>query len=298
MATPNRKVKAHIARKVVRAVKAKNGRFLKRAPGRPAEDDVFVVADEEVILEKAKQALRHGKCTTKAHAPSLSSTSSFTSTASSVRQNTSCHNNSSWLISPPHPSVASLPLASSNLAQHQQESDPLVALAIFAARNQRSDAVSSPPPATIPALPSSSSTMDDIVQSMSPATYKVALQLLITMAEQKRNEDSSDECLEILNVVELLIQAKRRVSDVPATVQALPSGTIAAMAPSLFDNHRIVSNHPPCSPFAATVPLPSLPFPSSSPTTTSSAKSLFSFDNTTYSIMDAVSRSQYIPKAA
>jgi hypothetical protein len=79
VATVNRKAKSQIAHKVVHAVKSKRGRFLRRArissstsqttSAAPAaaggascdEQEIFVEAEEEVILEKAKQALRYGK---------------------------------------------------------------------------------------------------------------------------------------------------------------------------------------------------------------------------------------------
>jgi hypothetical protein len=66
-ATINRKAKCQIAQNVLKVVKARRGRFLKRAPGRPDTDETYVLADDEVVLEKAKQALRHG---TKGTAPS------------------------------------------------------------------------------------------------------------------------------------------------------------------------------------------------------------------------------------
>eukprot|EP00529_Nitzschia_sp_RCC80_P030371 CAMPEP_0113479980 /NCGR_PEP_ID=MMETSP0014_2-20120614/21611_1 /TAXON_ID=2857 /ORGANISM="Nitzschia sp." /LENGTH=299 /DNA_ID=CAMNT_0000373339 /DNA_START=579 /DNA_END=1474 /DNA_ORIENTATION=+ /assembly_acc=CAM_ASM_000159 len=73
--TVNRKAKSQIAHKVVQTVKSKRGRFLRRAriqgsststsssssSGAGTDQDIFVEAEQEVILEKAKQALRYGK---------------------------------------------------------------------------------------------------------------------------------------------------------------------------------------------------------------------------------------------
>eukprot|EP00529_Nitzschia_sp_RCC80_P022893 CAMPEP_0113492096 /NCGR_PEP_ID=MMETSP0014_2-20120614/27894_1 /TAXON_ID=2857 /ORGANISM="Nitzschia sp." /LENGTH=479 /DNA_ID=CAMNT_0000385905 /DNA_START=632 /DNA_END=2071 /DNA_ORIENTATION=- /assembly_acc=CAM_ASM_000159 len=83
--TVNRKAKSQIAHKVVQTVKSKRGRFLRRAriqgsststspssssssgagasasASAATDQDIFVEAEEEVILEKAKQALRYGK---------------------------------------------------------------------------------------------------------------------------------------------------------------------------------------------------------------------------------------------
>eukprot|EP00934_Nitzschia_sp_Nitz4_P008768 Nitzschia sp. Nitz4//scaffold158_size52425//24430//25248//NITZ4_006858-RA/size52425-processed-gene-0.29-mRNA-1//-1//CDS//3329537510//8758//frame0 len=56
MATTNRRRKNMIARDAVKAIKATNGRFLQRVD---AFSDVFKVADDAVVLEKTKQALRH-----------------------------------------------------------------------------------------------------------------------------------------------------------------------------------------------------------------------------------------------
>lgn len=65
MATNHRQTKANIANAVVEAIRAQNGRFLKKAEGRdlkrlglPEESEVWCFVDEKHILEKAKQALR------------------------------------------------------------------------------------------------------------------------------------------------------------------------------------------------------------------------------------------------
>jgi hypothetical protein len=64
-ATVNRKNKAKIAREIVDAVLAKNGRFLKQIDpaeakklGIPYEVDVWLPVDEQTCMEKTKQALR------------------------------------------------------------------------------------------------------------------------------------------------------------------------------------------------------------------------------------------------
>ena len=56
MKTTNRKIKNTIAHRVIRAIKASNGRFLQRAKG---TEELYELADDAVILEKTKQALRH-----------------------------------------------------------------------------------------------------------------------------------------------------------------------------------------------------------------------------------------------
>ena len=57
MATTNRQVKNKIAHKTVRLIKAQKGRFLQKVKGQ--DDDIYEIADEKVVLEKTKQALRH-----------------------------------------------------------------------------------------------------------------------------------------------------------------------------------------------------------------------------------------------
>jgi hypothetical protein len=65
MATNHRQTKANIANEVVNAIRAQNGRFLKKADGRDLkrlglspDSEVWCFVDEKHILEKAKQALR------------------------------------------------------------------------------------------------------------------------------------------------------------------------------------------------------------------------------------------------
>ena len=65
LATNHRQTKAKIARDVVNHVLALNGRFLKKVEaadakfrGIPKGVDAWLLADEEMIMEKAKQALR------------------------------------------------------------------------------------------------------------------------------------------------------------------------------------------------------------------------------------------------
>mmetsp|Transcript_3839 Transcript_3839/g.10811 ORF Transcript_3839/g.10811 Transcript_3839/m.10811 type:complete len:699 (-) Transcript_3839:127-2223(-) len=68
MATNHRQTKARIAKEIVDAVYANNGRFLKKLEANEATKlgfaqgtDAFVVADEHTIMEKAKQALRQNR---------------------------------------------------------------------------------------------------------------------------------------------------------------------------------------------------------------------------------------------
>jgi hypothetical protein len=59
MATTNRQEKNKIALKTMRIVKAQKGRFLQKVKDSEANDDVYEIADDKVVLEKIKQALRH-----------------------------------------------------------------------------------------------------------------------------------------------------------------------------------------------------------------------------------------------
>lgn len=68
MATNHRQTKAKIARAIVDIVLSAGGRFLKKLEGKEAEnlgftngDDVYVVVDDDTIMEKAKQALRQNR---------------------------------------------------------------------------------------------------------------------------------------------------------------------------------------------------------------------------------------------
>jgi hypothetical protein len=323
LATPNRKIKAHIARKVVKAVKAKNGRFLKRPPGSKPDEDIFILADEEVVLEKAKQALRHGRCTVNPRGaagttpPSTSSSSSLTSMLSSQEHQ-------SPVALPFLPLAAEAPASivaangNSNFALPpvaQQQHDPLVALAILAARNSNSsdrivDNEIVPPsplstllslssssrsessttttntPQTIMTTPTSSIT-DIMCQSMSPETYKAVLQLLIAMAEQKRNESSSEECLQILNLVESLINAKRTATVFPPTLSPTPAVQVTLPTPSSSSSSSHFLQH-----FANK----NLKLSSSCFSNTSS--NMNGNDGSNYNILNAVLHSQFIPKAA
>lgn len=65
MSTNHRQTKSNIAHDIVNAVRARNGRFLKKAEpkdisrlGIPEGVDAWLCVDEPTILEKAKQALR------------------------------------------------------------------------------------------------------------------------------------------------------------------------------------------------------------------------------------------------
>jgi hypothetical protein len=57
MATTNRQEKNKIAIKTIQIVRAQKGRFLQKVKDR--DDDVYEIADDKVVLEKTKQALRH-----------------------------------------------------------------------------------------------------------------------------------------------------------------------------------------------------------------------------------------------
>ena len=57
MATTNRQVKNLIAQRTIDLIKSNGGRFLQKVKGR--DDEVYMLADDSVVLEKTKQALRH-----------------------------------------------------------------------------------------------------------------------------------------------------------------------------------------------------------------------------------------------
>jgi hypothetical protein len=57
MTTTNRKIKNQIAKQAIQVVKADNGRFLQKVKDK--DGDIYMLADETVVLEKTKQALRH-----------------------------------------------------------------------------------------------------------------------------------------------------------------------------------------------------------------------------------------------
>ena len=68
MATNHRQTKAKIARAIVDTVLNNNGRFLKKVEGEELKElglpngvDAYVLADEDTIMEKAKQALRQNR---------------------------------------------------------------------------------------------------------------------------------------------------------------------------------------------------------------------------------------------
>ena len=57
MATTNRQFKNLIAQRTIDIIKSNGGRFLQKVKDR--DDEVYVLADDSVVLEKTKQALRH-----------------------------------------------------------------------------------------------------------------------------------------------------------------------------------------------------------------------------------------------
>jgi hypothetical protein len=305
-------------------VKAKNGRFLKRPPGSKPDEDIFILADEEVVLEKAKQALRHGRCTVNPRG-AAGTTPSSTSSSSSLTSMLSSQEHQSPVAIPflPLAAEAAVSIVAANVNSNsnfalppvaQQQHDPLVALAILAARNSSSsdrivdnEIVPPSPLSTLLSLSSSSrsesstttntlqtimttpsSSITDIMcQSMSPETYKGVLQLLITMAEQKRNESSSEECLQILNLVESLINAKRTATVFPPTLSPTPAVQVTLPTPSSSSSSSHFLQH-----FANK----NLKLSSSCFSNTSS--NMNGNDGSNYNILNAVLHSQFIPKAA
>jgi hypothetical protein len=218
IATVNRKMKSYIATKVVKAIRARGGRFLKRASGRV--DDVFVLAEEDVVVEKAKQALRHGRCTVKprkgrvSSVSSLSSSSTTSSAAShslaAVSPLTSRHDAAILLPNP----VAPTPSPAAGAATATRESNLLTMTLLAQQRNAIVSPVAretvtvskgSPPISSCPRMPALASNLRPALQDSS---YQLTLQVLMALAESKRLESSTAECLQLIELAEVLVAAQ------------------------------------------------------------------------------------------
>lgn len=249
-ATVNRKMKSHIASKVIKAIRARGGRFLKRAPGR--EDEVFVLADEDVIVEKAKQALRHGRCTVKPRKGRVCSTSSLSTTSStaashsgsatspvvqSVRNATMVFGNP-----PPLSSTSTVATTATNnnnilamilLAQQQQQQQQQCNAIIPSLIREPVTVTKDTPSLLSSSLPTSSNLTPTLQDS---STYQSTLQLLMVLAESKRRESSTAECLELVELAEMLIASRRAnetavktIPEVPPEASLLPCNLIAQL---------------------------------------------------------------------
>jgi hypothetical protein len=231
-ATVNRKMKRHIAGKIVQAVKARRGRFLKRAPGH--DDDVFVLAEEEVVLEKAKQALRHGRCTVKSRnkAGRVSSVSSLLSspvTSTSKTLSTCSDMDQVATVTPVGSRIALTERPCSVHASPAAAASPtlpndLLTLALLVQQrkmNATSGSATTPPPKMIPnaAILPPAPQIESRPEDKYNKNYQVLLQLLMALAEEKSHQ-SSTECLELLGLIETLIAAKRAKESAQNTLVA------------------------------------------------------------------------------
>jgi hypothetical protein len=245
--TVNRKSKSHIACKVIRAVKARQGRFLKRAPGR--QDDVYVMAEESIVIEKAKQALRHGRCTVNPRKGRISNSDSFSSFSSvssngAVATNIFARRNAS-LVAPIAPLVS--PVAS--LTGFKTLPKP-TSTSVCVASSQSQPAVSSP----------GNPAIDALFESMDESSYQTCLQLLMALAESKRSDSAN--CLKICTLIETLIAFKRNVKEQQwqrdhqeqlnlqlalILISKLPNGAVAYEANNFSQDTSPLSS-PPSSP--------------------------------------------------
>ena len=96
MATNHRQTKAKIARAIVETVFSNGGRFLKKlepseiqAFGLHAGTDAYVIADDDTIMEKAKQALRQNRDKHSKESSESTTTTTTTSTTTSTTTTTS-----------------------------------------------------------------------------------------------------------------------------------------------------------------------------------------------------------------
>ncbi|KAG7345550.1 hypothetical protein IV203_033081 [Nitzschia inconspicua] len=227
MATVNRKAKSQIARKVVQAIKARRGRFLKRAPNH--DDDVFVLAKDEVVMEKAKQALRHGRCTVKPRKKTsrIASTDSLQS-ATSALSTTDLWGNQASIVSPFGSRNALMEGSSGPPAS--AEGSPAIAndllfLALLAqqrkfnAASMAENTTSSPPNSSQCNMTASTPPDNDA------SRYQVLLQTLMGLAEDRRQKESN-EFLQSLELMQLLTAAKKARAEAPVTTVIPPNGSV------------------------------------------------------------------------
>jgi hypothetical protein len=260
IATVNRKMKSQIATKVVKAIRARGGRFLKHAPGR--DDNVFVLADEDVIVEKAKQALRHLRCTVK---PRKGRVSSFSRLSSTSTDSTLV----SHYASPISP-AASMPMILENAPTTPSPTEVAVTptsesnLLNMALLVEQYNAVVPPlrrDTITISrgSCPVSASSLHQALQD--PSSYEETLQFLIALAESKRRQSSTAECLQLLELAESLIAAKRAKETTSRAFPEVPPD--ASLVPRDLLAHLLLSQQHQEKQQSSFPLQPSLAFPSS-----------------------------------
>lgn len=240
-ATVNRKAKSQIAKHVWKAVDRRGGRFLKPLPDNYS-DETFVLAEEEVVMEKIKQALRHSRCTLKsqnraAQVASSNEKASLPTPASSDAAGKVVSTNDVATVTPVEsrstlaerdsaaapPAVDQTP-ASSGLNSASQDLLTLLSQQGFATPVVANRIM---PTLAVPSI-SSLATMGQNVSTMpvpsfsklttTPSTqatttpfnnsYVATLQTLMAVAEQRRRS-SPEECLQLLELIDSLIAAKR-----------------------------------------------------------------------------------------
>jgi hypothetical protein len=266
IATVNRKMKSQIATKVVKAIRARGGRFLKHAPGR--DDSVFVLADEDVVVEKAKQALRHLRCTVKPRKGRVSSVSRLSS--ASIDSALVSH-----YASPISP-AASMPIVFENAPTTQSPTEVaatatsesnLLNMALLVEQYNavvpplRRDTITISQDAPPGPCPVSASSLHQALQNSS--SYQETLQLLIALAESKRRQSATAECLQLLELAETLIAAKRAKESTSRALPQVPPE--ASLVPCDLLAHLLLSQQHQEKQQLSFPPQPSLVFPSSSP---------------------------------
>jgi hypothetical protein len=221
MAAANRKMKSQIADKVVKAVKAKRGRFLKRASG--YDDDIFVLAEDEVVVEKAKQALRYdgsskvyrGKRRGSFDRTRSSSSKSTPVTDEATSPIFSMNNLIMERTTGASPSLQQIDLLSLLTASRMGSNN----------NNNNNNAVSSglnnQEACNPQALPGVGVPARSNIQPFDWAGYELILKVLMTLAEEK-SRSSSNECLQILNLVESLVNTRREQEKLSCTPPPIP----------------------------------------------------------------------------
>jgi hypothetical protein len=236
-ATVNRKAKSRIAKQVWEAVDRRGGRFLKPLSDN-YNDETFVLAEEEVVMEKIKQGLRHSRCTLKSRSRAANEKASLPTPTSADAARKVVSTDNVATVTPVEsrstlaerdsaaapPAVAQTP-ASSGLNSASQDlltlltqqgfATPVVAadrimptlvvpsLLSLATVGQNVSTMPLPSFSTLAATPTTQTTTTPFNNS-----YVATLQTLMAVAEERRRS-SPEECLQLLELIDSLIAAKR-----------------------------------------------------------------------------------------
>lgn len=229
VATVNRKAKSQIAHKVVQSIKAKRGRFLRRARGQAIKDnddgeEVYVLAEEDVVIEKAKQALRYGKGDSGQSWPSLAlSSRSSSPPMSSITASSSSFPSESTIKSfmsdrpSPKSSTTSF-LTQHNNFQHNQVQHNHQ-------QQQHQQQFSMP---AMPMRRTDAAILQDALASSvrEASSQQELLQILIDKAVAVRCESSSAST-QLLNLVESSLMQKQEKTPVAASTNIAPAESSA-----------------------------------------------------------------------